>query len=358
MKTFFLRLVVILFWAAFILGLLYLPSLSFFSSKEKKIRVFAWGDILDPTVIAEFERKSGIKVHLSYYSSNEELIVKMLATKGEGYDLIIPSDYSVKILKDNHLLKPLQKEKLSVFSNINPALLGHPFDPQNEYSIPFEWEVFVLGIDKTFFQNRPLDPSWKMIFDPSLISYRIAMLSDPIQALLLASFYLYGPVDTISSQQLQETIRLLSLQKTWVTAYADFRADYFLASKNCPVVVSSSSYLIRTMKRFSFVDFVVPQEGTFVTIENFCIPISSQKEELSYELIQFLYRPESMATHFKTYGVFPSTLDVTPLLDLEGKIKDLFYTSTEDFKKFSFTHLVSSQQAIRDAWIQVKLSEE
>src|SRR6185437_12627174 len=126
----------------------------------------------------------------------------------------------------------------------------HAFDPQNTYSLPFEWELIGFGIDKAYFQTHPLNPSWKMVFDPKVIDYRIAMVNDPIEALLMGAFYLYGPVDTVTDAQLDAVTKLLIQQKEWVAAYAEFRGDYFLATKNCPVIVSSTSYIWRTMRKF------------------------------------------------------------------------------------------------------------
>jgi spermidine/putrescine transport system substrate-binding protein len=248
----------------------------------------------------------------------------------------------------------MDRSKLDFWRNLNPALLNHSFDPENEFSIPFEWELFILGIDKNFFQSRPLNPSWKMIFDPKIVDYRIAMINDPVQTLLIASFYLYGAIETLSPEQLQKTTDLLIQQKEWVAAYADFRGDYFLATKNCPVILSSSSYIWRTMRKFPFVGFVVPKEGSYVTIENLCIPKASGKEALTYQLINFLYRPKSMAAHYETYGIFPATLDVLSHLDLDSETKELLNTSPETFKKFHFTHMITSQENIRDAWVQIK----
>lgn len=353
-KKTFIRIGVVFFWIALIFGILYFPETNIF--EKKSINIFAWGDILDPSVIAEFERETGIKVHLNFFASNEELIVKLKATHGKGYDLIIPSDYSVEILAKDELLKPIDKSKLDFYEHLNPALLGHAFDPENTFSIPFEWEIFVLGIDKNYFQTHNLNPSWKMIFDSSLINYRIAMINDPVQTIDIASFYLYGPVEKLSSEQLQGTTDLLIQQKQWVAAYADFRGDYFLATKNCPVILSSSSYIWRTMRKFPFVGFVIPEEGSFITIENFCIPKASHKDDLSYKLINFLYRPKSMATHYETYGIFPATLNGLSHLELDEETKELINSSSETFKRFHFTRMITSQENIRDAWVQVKTS--
>ena len=111
---------------------------------------------MDPGVIADFEKETGIKVNLNYYSSNEELIVKLKATKGEGYDLIIPSDYAVKSLSKKNSSKTIDRSKSAFWNEINPALIGHFFDPENQFSIPFEWEIYGFGIDKEYFKDQPL----------------------------------------------------------------------------------------------------------------------------------------------------------------------------------------------------------
>jgi spermidine/putrescine transport system substrate-binding protein len=357
MKTLLIRISVVIFWVALILGILYWPKSDLPPLGENSINVFAWGDILEPSVITQFEKETGVTVRVNYYASNEELIVKIKATGGEGYDLIIPSDYSVEILAKDNLLKKIDHSKLNFWNELNPMLLNHSFDPGNVYSIPFSWELFVLGIDKTYFQNHPLDPSWKMIFDPRVVDYRVAMINDPVEAILIASFYLYGPVETLTPEQMNGIVDLLTLQKTWVVAYADFRADYFLATKNCPVALATSSYILRTMRKFPFVDFVVPKEGSFVSIENIAIPKASKKEHLVYKLINYLYTPESMATHFKTYGIFPATKNATSHLEADERTRNLIDTSSSQFSNFQFTRLITSQENIRNAWVQIKSSD-
>ncbi len=345
---------IILSWMALIFTALYLPNWKMLPYEENSINIFAWGDILDPAIIAEFEHETGIKVHLNYYSSNEEMLVKLKATHGSGYDLIIPSDYAVAVLREERLLKEIDRSELSFWKEINPLLLGHPFDPENRYSIPFEWEIFALAIDKNYFAHRALAPSWKLIFDKNTVTYKIAMVNDPIEAVQFAGFYLYGAVPTLEERQLAEIQNLLIEQKKWVEAYASFRADYFLATRNCPVAIASSSYLWRTMRLFDFVKIIVPEEGSFITIENLCIPALSAKEKLVYRLINFLYRPENVASHFHTFGFFPSTLNAIPHLHMDSEAEALIRSTPEQFEKFHFIRNQIPEQKIRDLWVEVK----
>jgi len=346
------RLFIIFSWVALIFTILYFPNWKWISSREKTLNVFTWGDILEPSVIAQFEKETGIKINLSYYSSNEELIVKLKATEGFGYDLIIPSDYAVKALADEGLLKELDKNQLHFWKDINPLLLNHFFDSNNHFSIPFEWEVFGLGFDKDYDKKNPLASSWKMIFEPQ--GYNIAMLNDPIEVIALTAFYLYQTVGFVNNQQIEEIKNLLIRQKKWVEAYASFRGDYFIATKNCPVVVSTSSYMRRSMNQFPFIGFMIPKEGTFITIENLCIPKASSKETLTYQFINYLFRYESIEKHYQTFGFFPSLLTHLDLIEKDPAIRKLVISSPEDFKTYHFIQNIVSPQTLHDMWIEIK----
>lgn len=354
MRKFLIRTAVISFWLALIFSMVYWPKWEVLHFEPRSINVFAWGDILEPSVVADFERETGIKVYLNYYSSNEELLVKLKATRGEGYDLIIPSDYAVDLLIQDGLLKELDKKKIFFFPEINPLLLGHHYDPENRFSIPFEWEICGLGVDRVFFANKPLDPSWRAIFDPNTVHYKITMLNDPVETLLLGAFFLYGTVDSVDNEQLETLKQLLFTQKKWVEAYADFRGDYFLATKNCPVVVAFSSYIWRSMRKFDFIDFVVPKEGSFLSIENLSIPAASEKEDLVYEFINYLFRLESIQRHFDTYGFFPAVLHPSFLLALDEKTRTLIQSSLSDFRKYHFTRVLAPYHEIQNLWVELK----
>ncbi len=173
-KFLLIRSLILLFWSSMLTLLLYLPTFEREELEPTSISVFTWGDILEPELIQKFEKKTGIKVYLNYYASNEELMVKMRATGGKGYDMIIPSDYAVETMRKEGLLKKLDHSKLHICSKIHPLLLNRKFDPDNSYSVPYLWEVYGLGYDKNFFGPNPPFASWDLIFDPSQIHYRIA----------------------------------------------------------------------------------------------------------------------------------------------------------------------------------------
>lgn len=354
MRTIFTRSAIILLWLVLIFCALYWPKYQVEKSEQNTLNIFVWGDILEPAIVADFEKETGIKLNFSYYSSNEELIVKLKATKGEGYDLIIPSDYAVNILIKEDLLKAFDKSKFAYWDTLNPHLLNQYFDPNNNYSIPFEWELYGFGIDKDYFAAHPTTPSWGMIFNPDIVRYKLVMNNDPIEAVEFASFYLYGAQDDIQPDQATAIKQLLIRQRPWVAAYANFRGDYFLATKNVSLVVASSSYIFRSKRQFDFMGFIVPEEGSFLTIENFCIPKPSQKEELTFKFINYLCSPRSVGAHYDTYGQFPSAQHPLDILHRDPEAARYIFSTAEDFKKYYFIRNILPEDEIRDIWVDVK----
>lgn len=357
MKRFLLRLFVSLCWGAiFILVLFSSKMQQIFPSLEKEIDIFTWSDIFNPQVIENFEKQTNIKVKLHYYTSNEELLVKLKATKGKGYDLIVPSDYAVKILSDGHLLKEIDKSKLHFADKIHPLLQGYDFDPSMTYSIPFQWDIMGMGIDKEFFKERPLSPSWKQIFDEKAVFYKIAMVNDPIEAFNLAALYLFDNVADLDQTKITKIKQLLEKQKSWVEAYTDYRSSYLLATGNCPLAVSMSSYIWRLSLRFNFVSFIFPQDKMLVSIENFAIPRASVKEDLTYQFLNFIFQPENYAQNCNYLYLYPATTDVLPLLDLNEDFKKILADIFEKRPQFYFFRHLIPEKKIREIWVNVKAS--
>lgn len=347
-------------WIGLIILFLYAPTTWFWRSQAQSINVFSWSGLFDTQYIAQFEKETGIKVNFSYYESNEELLVKLKATSGRGYDLIVPSDYTVNILRRENLLQKIDKTKLDFYPALNKTLLNHYFDLGNNYSIPFEWAVFGLGIDKSLVNSQdPSQASWGLVFDESRITSKIVMINDPLVAIPLAAFYLFNSITDIDLAKLEQIKALLLKQKKWVEAYADFRADYMIVTKNASVAVASSSYIWRSMKEYRTIDFMVPKEGSLVTIESLALPVGTVKQDLVYKFINFMYKPETVEHQFKTFAFFPVTTDVLPRLQLTDSVRRLLTLSPEEFKQFDFFRYDNfkapiTPQTLQDLWVTVK----
>lgn len=353
MSKHILKTVMVAGWLGAFSLLCYAPLVNTKNNESKHLSILTWGDILEPEVIHEFETTWGVKVHLSYYGSNEELLVKMKATEGDGYDILIPSDYAVAKLIENDLVMPIDRSQIQHFSKIDPLLLNQFYDPGNKYSLPLEWEVFGFGYNKELLDMSK--PSWNALFNPDF-DYKYVMSNDPNEAIQFASFYLFGPKLSLNRYELEIVTDLLSIARKRTEAYATFRSDYFLATKSVPLVVASSSYIWRSMKYFPFIGFKIPEEGSFITIENIALSKKAKNIPLAHKFIDYILSDSSMEKHFETYSFFPSTIHQLTHVNLDKEAQEIIATRAELFKKLQFIHELSTQEQIQDTWVKIKVS--
>lgn len=306
---FMTRVAIVGFWLMIIAIFLFLPRFVHMIRPTRSINIMTFPRVIDAQILTQFEHETGIKVYLSYYENNDELLVKMRQTKGEGYDLIIPSDYAVDTLRKEGLLQQLDTRALPFFDRIHPKLLHHYYDPEAEYSIPYFWGLYGLGIDRTCCHNRPVSHSWDAIFDEHAVFYKIGMINNSREAVLLASWYLFGSIEQLDATKLAQVKDLLIKQKKWVQAYTDLAPDYLLLSGSSPVVVGLSSDILQAHRAESMLEFVLPQEGTFMVIDAMAIPRTSTKAVLVYEFLKYVYRPEILQYHADRFSLFSPIKD-------------------------------------------------
>ena len=192
--SFFMRMMMIGFWVFCLWSFLLVPVVGSLWQPGKSITILIWAATIDPHIITDFEKETGITVNISYIESNEEAFSKILTSQGAGYDLIMPSDYLVKRLIKHTLIKPIDKSKLDFWHRLYPRLLHRYFDPENIYSIPYFWEVYGIGINKDFFGDKIPPASWDLLFTYPIGTAKVGMLEAPREAILLTAQYLFGAI--------------------------------------------------------------------------------------------------------------------------------------------------------------------
>src|SRR6202000_644411 len=108
------------------------------SAQGGELNIYIWSNYLPENVITEFEQRYNAKVNVELYDSNEALLAK-LQSGSASYDIVVPSDYMVTILKEQGLLEALDRDRLTNFSNLDPQFTGLAYDPANDYSVPYMW---------------------------------------------------------------------------------------------------------------------------------------------------------------------------------------------------------------------------
>ncbi len=347
-----IKALIVVIIGAFIVGFLSLGRLTDLVRQEKSINVLVWGQVLDKEFLSDFETETGIRVNMSYFESNEELLAKLHSTESHDYDLIMPSDWAVELLIKDGLVKKLDCDKITVWNDIYPTLCHHYFDPHNEYTIPYFWSLMGLGINSSYWDGVSVPQTWGLIFDERIMPKRIGMIENARAIILIAALYLFGEIRPLSDDEINKIKKLLIKQKPYVGIYTDSRSEYILASGAVPVGVTLSGDLLKVMKRFDTIDFVIPKEGAFAVIDSFAITTTSEKDELIYPFLNYLFRPDIVEKYVEKFDFFPAIQ--LPMQHDNDRLARLNEPTQDLFKNIHFFKDVISKDAVNDILITLK----
>ena len=254
-----------------------------------------------------------------------------------------------------NLLKKLDKSKLNFIDSLNPKFLNYYFDPHNEYSVPAEWYIQVFGINKDYFKDRPEpQPRWATIFDHDTMPHHVGLMNDSRELIGLAVNYLYGSVRSINRKETKEIKRLLRKQKQKVEAYTDFRGDFLLESGSCSIVMVASSFIWKTVRDNKNIYYVVPEDGTYLNIENYVIPKASQKEELVYQFMNFLFRLDVQKNNFEKQTFLSTRKDADFMFNAPELKPVVDYIHPESTKPLYIFQNKLTDRQVNEIWIETK----
>src|SRR6185295_10196744 len=253
-------------------------------AKGGELNIYIWSNYLPESVIAEFERRYDAKVNIELYDSNEALLAK-LQSGGASYDIIVPSDYMVTVLREQGLLQELNLDVLTNFSNLDPQFARLSYDPTNQYSIPYMWGTTGIAYRKDKILT-PVD-SWAALWD---IRYkdRIAMLDDVREPLGAALKSLGKSENTTDASDIQSAAMLLMEQKPLVKAYDSGGFDQMLLSGDVWIAQAYSGQIAKAIADDLNIGYVIPKEGCTIFVDNVCIPRRASHVELAHEFINFV----------------------------------------------------------------------
>ena len=156
----------------------------------------------------------------------------------------------------------------------------------------------------------------------------------------------------MNDDEVEKIKKLLLQQKSHVEIYTDSRSEYILASGAVPVGVVLSGDLLKVMKRFDYIDFIIPKEGAFAVIDSFAIPTTSQKDDLVYSFLNYLFRPCIVEKYVDKFDFFPA-IQLTIAYD-DDRFARLTEPTQDLFKNIHFFKDVVSKEVVNDVLVTLK----
>lgn len=261
------------------------------------LALFNWSEYIDPELISAFEEEYGVSVTEDFYPSNEEMLARV--QEGAEFDLIVPSDYMVSIMIEEGLLTELDKDALPNMENLADRFASDlPFDPENAFSVPYQWGTTGLGVDLAVL-GEDFPRSWGLIFDPELSEQyagKISMLDDPRETVGAALKYLGYSLNSTSADELAEAEALLAEAIPRLAAFESDQYDELLVQGETAIAHGFSGNLFVAFDEGdSEYEYFVPEEGGTQWVDTMAIPKGAPHPCTAHTFINFLLDAENGA---------------------------------------------------------------
>lgn len=276
--------------------LLILPLSSMAATET--ITVYNWGDYIDPDVLDQFEAETGIRVIYETFETNEDMYTKLSKAKA-SYDVICPSDYMVERMIREKLVQPINWENIPNAVQIQDRFRNLSYDPDNAYSMPYTWGTMGILYNKTMVSETPT--SWKVLWDEQYAD-SILMLNSSRDTIAITLKALGYPLNSTDEAQLEEAKDALVEQSPMVLAYVvDEVKDKMIAGEAAIALVWSGDATY-CMSENEDLDYVIPEEGSNIFFDAFCIPANAKNVSGAEKFLDYLCDPEIAKQNFEYVG--------------------------------------------------------
>ena len=285
-------------WIAFvaitacIILLLCLFSMSpIYASEEKVVNVYNWADAISEPLLRKFEEETGIKVNYSTYNSNEVLYAKIKLSPKSGYDVIVPSTYFIDRMRKQKMLQKIDKSKLPNFKNIYPTLLNKPYDPKNEYSVPYFWNITGILINTRYHKPNSVS-AWADLWKPEYKN-QLLILDDTREVFSMALLQLGYSVNTTNPEHIRAAFESLKkiLPNIKLFNVAAQKSNYIDEDIMLGMGWNGDAYIAH--RENPNVQFIFPKEGFVISLDSMAIPKNAPHVDNAHKFIDFILRPEN-----------------------------------------------------------------
>lgn len=337
------------------------------------VNVDNWTDYIDPSVIADFERETGIKVNYDTFDSNVVLETKLLAGN-TGYDVVVPTAFFLQRQIGVGVYQKLDRSLLPNYRNLDPDLLQRlqANDPGNQYAAIYFWGTEGIGYnaDKiaAAMPDAPLD-SFAMLYDPDVVRHfkdcGVAILDAPDEVLATVLLYLGRDPNSESLDDLRAAERVLTSIRPYLRYIHSSRYLADLASGEiCLALLWSGDYALagaraRELHTGARIRYILPREGSVLFIDALAIPADAPHPRNAHRFIDFLLRPDVAARNAAAVHYPTSNAAAMALIPPEQAQDRALYPDATERARLHATvpHSLHFARALTRMWTRIKTGQ-
>lgn len=323
------------------------------------LHVYNWGEYTGENIISGFEELTGAKVVMDNFDSNEQMYIKV--ANGDAYDVLVPSDYMIQRMMQEDMLQKLEPEtRKECLSELADAIKGLPYDPKNEYSIPYFWGTVGIVYDKTKVSEEDLENEGWNIFLDQKYKGDIYLYDSERDSFMMALKALGYSMNTTSEDELNEAFNWLvqCVQTMDPEIVTDEIIDNMAqARKALGLIYSGDAAYV--MSENENMGFYMPTSGTNLWSDAMVIPKNAKNPKLANEFIRYITSYDAAMDNSSYVGYTSPNKEVMEELGGKGGDYDGInaYTPRAGYDKDEvFQYDETTRKIIADLWSRVKVA--
>ena len=323
------------------------------------LHVYNWGEYTGENIISGFEELTGAKVIMDNFDSNEQMYIKV--ANGDAYDVLVPSDYMIQRMMQEKMLQKLEPEtRKECLGELVDAIKGLPYDPKNEYSIPYFWGTVGIVYDKTKVSEEDLEKDGWDIFLDQKFKGDIYLYDSERDSFMMALKALGYSMNTTSQDELNAAYNWLiqCVQTMDPEIVTDEIIDNTAqARKALGLIYSGDAAYV--MSENENMGFYMPKSGTNLWSDAMVIPKNAKNPKLANEFIRYITSYDAAMDNSSYVGYTSPNKEVTEELGGKGGDYDGInaYTPRAGYDKDEvFQYDETTRKIIADLWSRVKVA--
>jgi putrescine transport system substrate-binding protein len=300
---------------------------------EKTVNVYNWSDYIEPSVLDDFTKETGVSVNYEVMDSNELLETKLVAGR-TGYDVVVPSASFLARQIKLGVYQKLDKSKLTELKNLDADISKRleVFDPGNEHAVNYMWGTSGVAYNeeaiKAALPDAPVD-SFAMFWDPKVVSKfakcGVSILDAPSEVIGTVMIYLGKDANSENPEDLKAAEKVLLSVRPYIRLINSSKYIEDLANGEICLALGWSGDVLQAKSRAEeaqkpfTIKYNIPKEGAVMFFDNMAIPADASHVKNAHLFINYMLRPEVAAKNSNFISFANSNAASWPLVDAAVK---------------------------------------
>ena len=314
-----------------------IPRPAFAQGIGDRVVLATWPNYHDVTNFDAFTAETGAAIQVNVFGSNEEMLAKLQAG-GSGWDVFVPTNYTITTYVEQDLIEPLD---LAMLPNYDVASFDQRFAGPGTvdgkiYAVPKNWGTTGFAVN-TKNTGGTTPATWKEFFDRTQTDFSgRTMVHDyqltTIGAALKAFGYSFNSIDTAELAKAEEL--LLATKPHLFAISSDYQPS--MRSGDAWMTICWTGDGKQLNHDMPEIVYVLGKEGGELWSDFYAIPKGAPHREAAYALINFLLKPEVNAKETLFHGYPVADARVNALLPPEILNDPILYPAADLLNALEF----------------------